>query len=486
MTYRNLFTKRSVYSLMLRTGASTIWRLRQSANLILMLMVITSSLAVIRPTVGATGEQITMKMPFDGHWAYNVQTTASCGTGDGQTAHPSCHGTNGTDLLGYDWATDYYAANTTPVKVNGSSAQGTVSFSSSTSSGSCGDSLIVTAIVNGVTVGQMYVTHLDGSVVSSNLSNESQIGTIHLQCFGVNHVHFSYKNNVSNHACYVNYSNQTYTAGMFVAYGSNIGVLGSSNTGVQQVCSPPPPPPPAHWIGLAGDWTHKGYDSIGLFNPNTNIFYLRNSNTPGDADTTVAYGNHGWLPIVGDWDGNGTDTVGLYDPTTATFYLRNSNTAGNADVPPFTFGSGGNWVPLVGDWDGNGTTTVGVYDPTTARFYLRNSNNAGNWDYSAVLGNGGSWIPIVGDWDGNGSTTIGVDNTASTFYLSNSNTSGIADVPAFTYANSVWLPVMGNWDGNGNTTTTVGVYDHAGSTFYLRNSNTTGNADITVPYGNPN
>lgn len=237
MTTRRLFTKRNIYSLKLWTSSSNILRLRQSVNMLLMLMVITSSLVVFIPTVGATGEQITMKMPFGGNWAYNTPTTASCGTDSSQTAHPSCHGTSGTDLLGYDWATDYYAANGTSVKVNGSSAQGTVSFSSSTSSGSCGDSLVITATVNSVTVGQMYVTHLDNSVVSSNLSNESQIGTVHYQCFGVNHVHFSYKNNVSNHACYINYSNSTYTAGMYVNYGSSIGVLGSSNTGVQQVCS---------------------------------------------------------------------------------------------------------------------------------------------------------------------------------------------------------------------------------------------------------
>ncbi len=39
-----------------------------------------------------------------------------------------------------------------------------------------------------------------------------------------------------------------------------------------------------------------------------------------------------WKPIVGDWNGDGKDTVGLYDPTTTRFYLKNSNSHGYADV----------------------------------------------------------------------------------------------------------------------------------------------------------
>jgi surface antigen len=237
-------------------------------------------------------------------------------------------------------------------------------------------------------------------------------------------------------------------------------------------------PAPLPWISLAGDWTGKGYDSIGLFNPNSNIFYLRNSNTAGNADITVAYGNPNWIPITGDWDGNGTDTVGLYDPITSTFHLRNSNTAGNADIT-VNFGNA-NWTPIVGDWDGNSTDTIGVYN--AGAFYLRNSNSAGPADLAFTYGNSG-WTPLAGDWDGDGITTIGVSNNASTFYLRNSNTSGNADI-TFAYGNSIWKPVMGDWGGD--LTTTVGVYDHSASTFYLRDTNTTGGADMTVPYGNPN
>ncbi|MDA3895294.1 MAG: C10 family peptidase [Desulfobacteraceae bacterium] len=94
--------------------------------------------------------------------------------------------------------------------------------------------------------------------------------------------------------------------------------------------------------------------------------------------------------------GSGTDTIGVYDPATRKFYLRNSNSNGTADV---VFGYGGSeWTPLVGDWDGDGVDTIGVYDPATRKFYLRNSNDNGVAD--VVFGYGGSgWTPITGDWD---------------------------------------------------------------------------------------
>ncbi|MDG4596620.1 MAG: CARDB domain-containing protein, partial [Candidatus Contendobacter sp.] len=67
--------------------------------------------------------------------------------------------------------------------------------------------------------------------------------------------------------------------------------------------------------------------TIGLYNPATSAFYLRNSNTTGIADLTFGYGppGAGWLPLAGDWNGDGVVTIGLYNPATSVFYLRNSN-----------------------------------------------------------------------------------------------------------------------------------------------------------------
>ncbi|MHB8793726.1 MAG: hypothetical protein ACYC6O_10385 [Thermoleophilia bacterium] len=183
--------------------------------------------------------------------------------------------------------------------------------------------------------------------------------------------------------------------------------------------------------------------TIGLYDPATATFYLKNSNTSGAADNTIVFGNGGgWMPLRGDWDGDGTSTVGLYDPTTATFYLRNSNTQGTADIT-FQYGNASQyWLPVVGDWDGNGTDTVGLYDQASAHFYLKNSHSGGAADVTFLYGNGGSWVPITGDWDGNGSTTVGLyDPAAATFYLRNSNTQGLADI-TFIYGNGgAWVPL---------------------------------------------
>ena len=98
------------------------------------------------------------------------------------------------------------------------------------------------------------------------------------------------------------------------------------------------------------------------------------------ADITTFFGPGTFVPIDGDYDGNGTDTIGGYDASTGFFFLRNSNTPGAADTF-FGFGAGGAGVlPLIGDWDGNGTDTVGIYIQATGTFFLRNSNTSGPAD----------------------------------------------------------------------------------------------------------
>jgi hypothetical protein len=224
----------------------------------------------------------------------------------------------------------------------------------------------------------------------------------------------------------------------------------------------------------------NGTCTLGVYFPDNQTFYLKNSNTLGLADMSITYGPSGVIPLAGDWDGNGTCTIGVYDPSNQTFYLRNSNNAGFADLT-IRYGPPGA-IPIVGDWDGNGTMTIGVYDPTSQTFYLRNSNSPGFADVTVRYGPPGA-IPVVGDWDGNGTTTIGVyDPSSQTFYLRNSNTIGFADITV-RYGPAGAAPVVGDWDGNG--TVTIGVYDPTNQTFYLRNSNTIGFADLTIAYGPP-
>ena len=113
------------------------------------------------------------------------------------------------------------------------------------------------------------------------------------------------------------------------------------------------------WIPLAGDWNGDGTDTIALYDPATARFYLHNSNTTGIGEITFYYGvpGAGWIPVVGDWTGQTNsatglpmDTIGLYDPKTCTWMLRNSLTTGVADIT-FSYGAAGQgWKPVAGDW----------------------------------------------------------------------------------------------------------------------------------------
>jgi hypothetical protein len=218
------------------------------------------------------------------------------------------------------------------------------------------------------------------------------------------------------------------------------------------------------FVGMA---SHR----IGVFR--NGVWYLRTSNTGGNADITFGYGNvAGDIPVVGDWDGDGIDTIGVYRK--GVFHLRNSTTNGIADIT-FGYGNLGGDTPVVGDWDGDGIDTIGVY--RNGVFFLRNSNTEGIADITFTYGQPKD-VPVIGDWTGSGKDTIGVYRNG-VFYLRNSNTGGIADT-TFGYGNLAGdTPVVGDWTGSGRDT--IGVYRNG--VFYLRNSNTNGIADIAFPYG---
>jgi hypothetical protein len=104
-------------------------------------------------------------------------------------------------------------------------------------------------------------------------------------------------------------------------------------------------------VPLVGDWTGKGFDSIGVYEPTRNggTFNLRLANeSPLSKPTWITYGNPGDVPVVGDWTGKGFDSIGVYRPGESKFYLRNSNTPGNADTV-IQHGNPGD-IPLVGNW----------------------------------------------------------------------------------------------------------------------------------------
>jgi hypothetical protein len=274
------------------------------------------------------------------------------------------------------------------------------------------------------------------------------------------------------------------------------------------------------FLPIMGDWDGNGTTTQGLYDPATSHFYLWNSNTTAGA-YDVSFGfdqaGAGWLPIAGDWDFvsdvdvDHVDTVGLYDPTTSTFYLRNSNTSGGADTTvQWRYDSQAQgWVPVAGDWNGDGRDSIGIYarpsdvQPIVRRFFLTDSNtNPTAGELTTViftLSNPAdeepsmSSVPVVGDWDGWPEDTEGqhfyptdtvalYDTQESRFYLCNS--AGVSATPfTFGTAGEVCLPIAGDWDGN--NVATIGLFNPTSSKFYLKNSNQAGDPDSTFSSGSP-
>ena len=207
--------------------------------------------------------------------------------------------------------------------------------------------------------------------------------------------------------------------------------------------------------------------TVGIFR--SGVFYLRNTNSAGNADNTFAFGAAGDTPIVGDWTGQGKDTAGVFRQ--GVFNLRNSNSAGNADNS-FAYGTTGD-TPLVGHWTtGQTGDSVGVF--RSGIFYLKNTNSAGNADNVFTYG-AATDVPLVGDWTGKGYDTTGVFRQG-VFYLKDSNSAGFAD-NSFAFGAAGDIPVIWHHDGKD----TVGVF--RSGTFYLRNNNSAGNADNVFTYG---
>ena len=104
---------------------------------------------------------------------------------------------------------------------------------------------------------------------------------------------------------------------------------------------------------FAGDLDGDGFDEVGLYRVSTGLVYYEDQLTVngggGAADHQFYFGNSGDRFVAGDWTADGTDTVGMFRPASSTFFLRHTNTQGNADEQRewgfFT------WLPVAGAFD---------------------------------------------------------------------------------------------------------------------------------------
>ncbi|MDO9324427.1 MAG: TIGR03768 family metallophosphoesterase [Methanoregula sp.] len=207
--------------------------------------------------------------------------------------------------------------------------------------------------------------------------------------------------------------------------------------------------------------------TVGIYR--NGVYYLRNSNTAGNADLTIAYGTSGDIPVTGDWTGTGSTTIGVF--RNGMFYLRNTNTAGNADNI-FTFGQTGD-VPLAGHWSIRGADTVGIFRNGT--FFLSSSNTPGGGIVNAFnFGQAGD-IPLAGDWSGSGVTTVGIFRNGN-FFLASNNTPGGGAVNTFNFGQAGDIPLAGDWNGDGKTE--VGIFRNG--MVFLASGNTPGGGTVTA------
>ncbi|MHB8630158.1 MAG: right-handed parallel beta-helix repeat-containing protein [Aggregatilineales bacterium] len=228
-------------------------------------------------------------------------------------------------------------------------------------------------------------------------------------------------------------------------------------------------------------------DTIGIYRPSTRTFYLRLYNSTGYGDITIKFGpGTKPYPVVGDWTGKGFDTIGDFDQSNDLFSLCTANDTtlctNSSNVINLVFGNA-NDIPLGGKWgSAYSHFGIGLFRPSNGLIYLKNSLSTGYADYTMVLGIPGD-IGLDGDWTSKGYDSPGVyrPSTAS-FYLSNNvcNCTVYADIQ-FAYGVSGDAPVTGDWVSQGHDG--VALFRPSDGYTYLRNELSTGYADITFVYG---
>lgn len=421
--------------------------------------------ALVPDHTSATPNQAVIGMPFSGKWAYN--TLVSPPYTDVNSSHPSVHHHPG----GGDWATDIYAPEGTPVKLNVPVVTGgALSFSWKSTSTSCGQSTGVNIIVNGATVGWLYYAHLNNAVTSGAISNGMQLGTVH-DWGGCNpgvHVHTEFKN-TTNYSCYVDNGQP----GVTLSYGAAFAVLGSSNTGAQQACGSVPT---GGTTGSGSDFNTDNQDDIAwLQTPN---LYMLNATGYGTFGINGPSGGFGTPDWVGSGTNDSTGTPEVYWHQGSTLYTLEWQGSGWSIVTG-TNNIGTPDAAAVGDYNHDGLDDIAWHQGTT--LYMLNA--LGNGKFGIAGYNGGFNTP---DWTGaginNGSHVDEVYwHQGSTIYTVTWQTASNSWSIAHT-TNGIGTPdaaVVGDFNNDGYTD----IAWHQGSTLYMLNATNWGTFGIAGSSG---
>jgi hypothetical protein len=193
---------------------------------------------------------------------------------------------------------------------------------------------------------------------------------------------------------------------------------------------------------VVGDWTGSGCTGIGVVDPSTMTWYLRNEDGPGLADAGIfQFGAPGWIPVVGHWAVRTSPFgafplntgIAAFDPSTATWYLSNEVSAGAPDAGMKQFGGPG-WLPVGDGWIGASTSVPVVVDPGSMTWYMNSSTPAFGFQYGA------GWRPVMGDWTGDGAASPGVIDPGGVWHLSD-----FVGLAPFAFGLGSWVPLVGHW-----------------------------------------
>jgi hypothetical protein len=226
-------------------------------------------------------------------------------------------------------------------------------------------------------------------------------------------------------------------------------------------------------------------DTLGLYDPATARFLVKDLHLDGPEDRALRFGRPGnsWVPLAGDWNGDGRTGVGFWDAGAGVFRLKNALRSGPSDILFAIPAPSSRAIPLAGDWDGDGKDTVGFYDPATSTFHLTDRFSGNRFPIVFPFGHGG--LPVAGDWDGDGRDSVGLYvPRRSVFLLRNELSAGEPSLRVrFGTPNAGCLPVAGDWDGDGDDS--VGLFDPATATFRLLDALRAAPADRVIRFGTP-
>jgi hypothetical protein len=146
----------------------------------------------------------------------------------------------------------------------------------------------------------------------------------------------------------------------------------------------------------ASDMTHDG---LGVYRPSNGILYQKKQLTTGFSDFFAIFGNPGDQGVGGDWNGDGIDSIGVYRPGVQKWFMTNNGAPGGVTFSDVDFvWNIGTALAVVGDWNGDGTTTVGYYTSAGA-FVLHSTNAATGTDTTFNFGPANG-KPVAGKWNG--------------------------------------------------------------------------------------